>query len=171
MNKASSWNSHKYFYRRITRSKEIFTEDYIGILTMMGVQEVIGEKDDIQLQLVWSWFEMTTQIDWSIFINNLAADTIDLICPYPSLNSIMGKMVFMTRTRDIAEKVATTRGKMDHTMELRQLDAEKSARFLMIGAYKTWRKLRVNWGPVWLHALPRWWHGFTMQCGWIDDGM
>jgi hypothetical protein len=114
-------------------SEEKLNQGYCKVLDVFGHQDRLHPDQSVKLSAAQRWLEGCDR-GWLLIFDNVGGTTLNFLRQYLPRQNSRGKMLFTTRTEDIAAAVAETAGQQRHIIELRPLEPRDATNLLLMEA-------------------------------------
>jgi hypothetical protein len=102
---------------------EKLNQGFAKVLTLVGHPDYSNSDQNIRLTSARRWFEEPKVIgpgpsNWLLVLDNISQDAVSFLREHLPRKNSTGNILFTTRTRAVAEAVATVAGQQHHILEL-----------------------------------------------------
>jgi len=116
-------------------SVERLNQGYCRVLDLFRHEDRLHPDQGVKLSAAQRWLEGDCDGDgvirWLLIFDNVDRATLDFLRTYLPRQNSRGKILFTTRTEDIAEAVAENAGQQHHIFELRPLEPADATNLLL----------------------------------------
>ncbi|EGN94865.1 hypothetical protein SERLA73DRAFT_162897 [Serpula lacrymans var. lacrymans S7.3] len=125
--------SHVFWISSTTTEK--LQEGFANILCLIRQSHLLKLDLEARLVHVRRWFEESGSRTWLIVLDNVVGDTLGFLRKYLPRTNARGRILYTTRTQEVAEAIVLAAGQQHHVVRLDVLDAQDAATLFLKDAH------------------------------------